>query len=160
MLNDYQYIDPDYTYTDPKTGILRNLADITNPDDLLFFESSAVVERTRELKKHPVKIKDSSALLTIHKHLFQDVYKWAGEVRTVNISKSGKPFIETNFFSSGFSYVDSLIAEYRNINTGENKLKPKNWQRFWTLLIFFIPLGKATEEPRGNSCGSSPWKKD
>ncbi len=29
MSNLYQYIDPDYTYTDHKTGILRNLADIT-----------------------------------------------------------------------------------------------------------------------------------
>ncbi len=25
-------------------------------------------------------------------HIFQDVYEWAGDFRTVNISKSGDPF--------------------------------------------------------------------
>jgi hypothetical protein len=29
MSNSYKYIDPDYTYTDPKTGLLRNLQDIS-----------------------------------------------------------------------------------------------------------------------------------
>ncbi len=28
MSNSYKYIDPDFTYTDPKTGLLRNLQDI------------------------------------------------------------------------------------------------------------------------------------
>lgn len=28
----------------------------------------------------------------IHRHLFQDVYSWAGKVRTVRISKGGNPF--------------------------------------------------------------------
>ncbi len=30
MSNSYKYIDPDFTYTDPKTGLLRNLQDITD----------------------------------------------------------------------------------------------------------------------------------
>jgi len=46
MHNNYEYIDPDYTYSDPKTCVMRNLANITNPDDLLFFESTAVVSIT------------------------------------------------------------------------------------------------------------------
>lgn len=32
MSNSYKYIDTDYTYTDPKTGLLRNLQDISAPD--------------------------------------------------------------------------------------------------------------------------------
>ena len=47
MRNNYNYIDPDYTYTDPKTGVLRNLADITDSDGLLFFESAAVMSCPR-----------------------------------------------------------------------------------------------------------------
>jgi cell filamentation protein len=43
----YKYIDPDYTYTDPKTGLLRNLADITDKDVLLFVESGAVTKRAQ-----------------------------------------------------------------------------------------------------------------
>jgi cell filamentation protein len=28
----------------------------------------------------------------IHRHLFQDVYEWAGQIRAVRISKGGNPF--------------------------------------------------------------------
>jgi len=45
MSNSYNYIDPDFTYTDPNTGILRNLANITEEDVLLFVESGAVTKR-------------------------------------------------------------------------------------------------------------------
>jgi cell filamentation protein len=95
MRNDYEYIDPDYSYTDPKTGVLKNLGEITNHDDLINFESIAVTKRRNELKKHPIKIKNASALLEIHALLFKDVYKWAGKVRTVEISKMGKQFFLT-----------------------------------------------------------------
>jgi cell filamentation protein len=50
MHNNYEYLDPDYTYTDPNTGVLRNLANITDPDGLIFFESAAVVKRAKELE--------------------------------------------------------------------------------------------------------------
>jgi cell filamentation protein len=35
MNNPYAYIDPDYTYTAPRTGMLRNLEDIQDSDALL-----------------------------------------------------------------------------------------------------------------------------
>lgn len=57
MFSSYKYIDPDYTYTDPETGILRNLADITVKDVLLFVESGAVTKRVQELCENPIKIK-------------------------------------------------------------------------------------------------------
>jgi len=88
MSDSYKYIDFDYIYTDPKTGILRNLADITESDVLLFFESGAVAKRIQELFEKPIKIKGVDTLLSIHRHLFQDVYSWAGEKRKVEISKA------------------------------------------------------------------------
>jgi cell filamentation protein len=116
MRNNYEYIDPDYTYTDPKTGILRNLADITDAEDLLFFESAAVIKRAIELELQPIAIHNSSTLLDIHRYLFQDVYQWAGQKRTVEISKQGKPFFSIDFFSKGFAYIDTLIDGYRKID--------------------------------------------
>jgi len=80
MSDSYKYVDHDYIYTDPKTGILRNLADITDPDDLLFFESGAVAKRIQELYEKPIKIKGVDTLLSIHRHLFQDVYGSIGKV--------------------------------------------------------------------------------
>jgi cell filamentation protein len=35
---------------------------------------------------------DTAQLKPIHKHIFRDVYAWAGQFRTVNISKGGHPF--------------------------------------------------------------------
>ena len=116
MHNNYEYIDPDYTYTDPKTGVLRNFANITDPNDLLFFESAAVIKRAQELESQPIAIHNAETLLDIHRYLFQDVYHWAGQKRTVEISKQGKPFFLTAYFDKGFAYIDTLIADYRKID--------------------------------------------
>ena len=115
MSNDYKYIDPDYNYTDPKTGVLRNLADITDEDVLRFAESGAVIKRAKELYENPKKIKGVSSLFAIHKHLFQDIYVWAGEKRNIEISKDGKQFFPTSHFENAFSYIDSLILDYKKI---------------------------------------------
>ena len=115
MSNQYHYIDPDYTYTDSKTGVLRNLANISDADTLLLIESGAVTKRIAELQANPIKIKKSVTLLEIHKYLFQDIYSWAGKMRTVEISKGGKPFFPLSRFNNAFTFVDSLIAEYRKI---------------------------------------------
>ena len=117
MRNNYEYIDPDYAYTDPKTGVLKNLANITDSDDLLFFESTAVLKRAKELELQPLIIQNSSSLLDIHRYLFQDVYHWAGQKRTVEISKQGKPFFPTAYFDKGFTYIDTLIDKYRKIDS-------------------------------------------
>jgi cell filamentation protein len=122
MPDSYKYVDLDYTYTDPKTGILRNLADITEPDVLLFFESGAVAKRIQELYEKPIKIKGADSLLSIHRHLFQDVYSWAGEKRKVEISKAGKQFFPTTHFDNAFRFIDTLISDYKNISK-EDKLQ-------------------------------------
>lgn len=115
MSNSYNYVDPDFTYIDPKTGILRNLADLKDSDALLFFESGAVSKRIHELYENPIKIKDVKSLFSIHRHLFQDVYSWAGEKRNVEISKAGKQFFPTIYFDNAFRFIDSLISDYKKI---------------------------------------------
>jgi cell filamentation protein len=86
---------------------------------LVFIESGAVAKRIAELRAKPIKIKNSETLLTIHKHLFQDVYDWAGKVRTVEISKSGTQFFSLGYFHRAFPFIDSLIAEYRKIEKSD-----------------------------------------
>lgn len=116
--NSYRYLDLEFKYTN-KNGLLHNLANIQNEKVLLAFESLKVTKRVEELLENPIKIKDSSTLLKIHHHLFQDVYEWAGKVRTVNISKDGKPFFEGERFHIGFQYIDTLISEYRKIKKSD-----------------------------------------
>ena len=125
MSNNYKYLDPDYEYIDSNTGILRNNADISDQQALDFFESAAVTKRTKELADKPLSIKDSSSLFAIHKHLFHDVYEWAGERRTVEISKEGKQFFPINYFDTALEYIDKLIVDYHKCNI-ENKEKLAN----------------------------------
>ena len=115
MPDQYRYIDPDYTYTDPETGVLKNLVNATDDATLLLVESGMVANRIAELQTNPIKIQNSSTLLDIHKHLFQDTYRWAGETRTVEISKQGNPFFPLAYFHNAFAFIDTLIAEYRRV---------------------------------------------
>jgi cell filamentation protein len=122
MSNSYKYIDPDFTYTDPKIGLLRNLQDITDPDVLLFVESGAVIKRLQELYENPMKIKGIDSLFEIHRYLFQDIYVWAGKKRTVEISKDGKQFFPTSHFDNALRYIDQIIAEFTKIPRDNKKL--------------------------------------
>ena len=125
MENNYQYLDPDFIYTN-KNGVLHNLAKIEDEIILIAFESLKVSKRIEELLENPIKIKDSSSLLKIHHHLFQDVYEWAGKVRTVNISKDGKPFFNGERFDKAFQYLDTLISDYRILKkTNRNEIAKK-----------------------------------
>ena len=121
MSDFYKYLDPDFTYTDPKTGLLRNLQEITDPDVLLFVESGAVTRRLQELYENPIKIKAIDNLFEIHRHLFKDLYVWAGKKRTVEISKDGKQFFPTSHFDNAFRYIDLLIADFKKIPKDNTK---------------------------------------
>ena len=111
MSSSYRYIDPEFSYTDPDTNLLRNLQGITDADVLLFVESSAVTKRLQELYEYPLIVNGVITLFEIHQHLFQDLYSWAGKKRTVEISKDGKQFFPTSFFDNAFQYIDQLILE-------------------------------------------------
>lgn len=121
MSNSYKYLDPDFTYTYPKTRILRNLQDITDSDILLFVESSAVTKRLQELYENPIKIKSIDSLFEIHRHLFQDIYAWAGKKRLVEISKDGKQFFPTSLFDNAFRYINQLLDEFKKIPKSNKK---------------------------------------
>lgn len=115
MSNSYRYLDLDNSYIDSTTGILKNLQDITDPEVLIFVESSTVTKRLNELYETPIKIIGIESIFIIHQHLFQDIYVWAGQKRTVDISKDGKQFFPISNFDSALSYIDQLINEYNEI---------------------------------------------
>lgn len=115
MSNSYKYIDPDYTYTDPRTGVLRNLQNISDSEVLVFVESGAVTKRLHELYQNPIKIKGIDSLFEIHQHLFQDIYAWAGVKRNVEISKDGKQFFPTSHFDNAFRYIEQLVTAFKKM---------------------------------------------
>jgi cell filamentation protein len=80
-------------YLYPGTNVLRNIPGIRDLDQLFLFEANATHARHLELREYPTNGKfDPLHLKAIHGTLFQDVYDWAGQFRTVNISKGGHLF--------------------------------------------------------------------
>lgn len=74
----------------PGTHVLRNKADIQDQDNLDEFEQLMFDSRAQEELPHGYL--DFSHYLALHRHFFQDVYDWAGEVRTIRTGKGDNWF--------------------------------------------------------------------
>jgi len=96
------------------THVLINHADLKDQEALDRFESAAVSFRIAELYGMGVTGRlDFEHLQAIHRHIFQDVYPFAGEIRQVDISK-GFPFARFPFIvPEGRRLMRELAAENR-----------------------------------------------
>lgn len=70
--------------------MLINKAGIRTADRLEEFEFAAFLIRAQE--PMPRGALDFAHYCKVHQHLFQDVYDWAGQVRTIRIGKGGNWF--------------------------------------------------------------------
>jgi cell filamentation protein len=97
-------MDP-YVY--PGTSVLRNLRDIRDLHALARFEMDMTTRRVTELGHNakPGKL-NLAHLKAIHRHIFQDVYPWAGEFRTVNIARPGQFY---------FAFTEQILPCLNNI---------------------------------------------
>ncbi len=96
-------------YLDPKTGVLKNKFGITDAKRLDYIEREWVVQRIAE--GCPTGKFDLAHLQAIHRHLFQDVYSWAGEIRTVELAKNGDQFIPRSRIVMGMADVHNRLAK-------------------------------------------------
>lgn len=78
----------DKTYCYPDTDTLINRLGIHSSSRLVEAETRIVSIRLYQLQVQPVPGSfDFEHLCRIHRFIFQDLYSWAGELRTVNIAK-------------------------------------------------------------------------
>lgn len=109
--------DADDTYCYPGTDVLRNKAEITNAEDLDAYEGELSTLRSIEILENPIAGQfDLAHLQRIHLALFQDVYDWAGKIRTVDISRGNSRFANVRFIESAANDIF-------------NKLARENWLR-------------------------------
>lgn len=87
----------------PGTTVLRNLLDIHDQSELDEFELALFLTRADEA--FPAGDLDYPHYLALHRHLFQDVYAWAGEPRTIRIGKGG----------NWFCYPEYIDAEMQRV---------------------------------------------
>ncbi|WP_345780004.1 hypothetical protein [Luteibacter aegosomatis] len=85
----YGIEDDPYCYDG--SSILRNLLDLRDDDALANAERDLTMAAAEEMEflLPPYSLK---SLQDIHRHIFGDIYSWAGELRTVDISKGTTRF--------------------------------------------------------------------
>jgi cell filamentation protein len=97
----YDAVSDPYCY--PGTTVLKNIPGIGNQSALDEFEATMTAQRADEpLPRGRLSV---SHYRLIHHHLFQDVYVWAGEFRTVRLSKDG----------SAFCYPENIEREMKSL---------------------------------------------
>jgi cell filamentation protein len=78
----------DTRYCYPNSDVLINKLNIREQDKLYTFERRLTMLRLLELMDNPIRGQfDFRHLKEIHAYIFQDIYDWAGKVRTVDIAK-------------------------------------------------------------------------
>lgn len=107
------------------TEVLKNKVGATTSDDLEQRENDFVFLRMISLLSHPPKLVGTfKQIQDIHGTLFQDVYDWAGELRSVDMSKGGGPMFQPRFtFTTAIRYFESTICK-------DNLLKGMNREMF------------------------------
>lgn len=75
-------------YFIPGTKVLKNRLGLDDAEELRIVEEKLVFLRIVELEAAPVEgAFDYAHFKAIHRHLFQDVYEWAGEERTAPVGQ-------------------------------------------------------------------------
>ena len=76
-----------------KHGVLRNKLGAQTEQELELAENIFVLRKLALLLQNPISGKfDLKHLKAIHRYLFEDIYSWAGKLRTVSISKGNSMF--------------------------------------------------------------------
>ena len=121
----YDVINSIYTYKESNT--LKNKLGIKDEKKLKKYETEMVAFKLSTIKDANIKRDyDKNHLIAIHKHLFGEVYDFAGEYRKENITKQ-------NFRFSEFEYIQENIDDIlRKINI--SKLKELDFDNLVTFI--------------------------
>lgn len=96
------------------------------------FEADATAIRLLEFIEQPMPGNfDLTHLKAIHRHLFQDVYEWAGELRTVDISKGSSRF-------GNCGMIEDYLTQQLDRISAENFLAAYPPDKFISRLAHFM----------------------
>lgn len=105
-------IDPISANCYPNTTVLINKFDIRDEEKLNEVESILVSAKYAEWMKAPrAGTFDFAHYKIIHQFLFSDLYDWAGQIRTVNISKKGAMFTAAEDIESQAQLVFTRLKD-------------------------------------------------
>ena len=119
-----------YCYKD--TNILVNKLNIKNGEKLNKKDSDISAVKIFELRQNKIKGNfDVKHFTSIHKHIFEDLYSFAGLFRTENIAKGNFSFAEWNYIESE---LNRILNELKN----EKYLKDLNKENLAKRLAYYM----------------------
>lgn len=99
-------------YVYPDTEVLRNSLDVRDAEELKRVEADLTNWNGLRLAAEPIPGNfDLSHLQAIHRFLFEDLYEWAGELRTVPLAKTDLFCMPEHIESYGAEIFDRLADE-------------------------------------------------
>lgn len=141
--------------------VLENKLGITNSTDLAKEEEKLSKKRAVELfEEGLLSLADAgsfSSLQKIHEYLFQDIYDFAGKIRTVNIAKGSFRFAPVVYLQDALKHIenmpqstfDEIIKKYVEMNVA-HPFREGNGRstRIWLDLILKKELSKVVDWKR------------
>ncbi|WP_308201654.1 Fic/DOC family protein [Bacillus thuringiensis] len=111
-------------YTYDGTDVLKNKFGIKDQAELEELEKLITTAKIAELEIKPIQGNfDLDHLKKIHKHIFEDIYEFAGQIRQENIAKDFFSFGDARFIESG---AKELFGQLKQ----ENYLKVMSPEKF------------------------------
>ncbi len=137
---------------------LENKLGITNSTELATKEEELSKKRAIEMFENGIfstlKAGSFESLQKIHKYLFQDIYDFAGEIRTVNIAKGNFRFAPAMYLQDALKHIeampqsnfDEIIKKYIEMNVA-HPFREGNGRstRLWLDLILKTELNKVVD---------------
>lgn len=140
---------------------LENKLGITDSATLARTEEKLSKEKAVKLFEYGILDKQKAgsfqALAEIHKYLFEDIYDFAGKIRTVNIAKGGFRFAPVMYLESSLENIekmpqsdfDSIVEKYVEMNIA-HPFREGNGRsmRIWLDMMFRKELSMAVNWSR------------
>lgn len=137
---------------------LENKLGITESAQLAREEERISKKKAAELFENGIldtlKAGSFSALKAIHKYLFEDIYDFAGEIRTVNIAKGNFRFAPVMYLDAALENIDKMpqstfdeiVEKYVEMNVA-HPFREGNGRsgRIWLDLMFKSELGMVVD---------------
>ena len=137
---------------------LENKLGITDSTELFRVEEKISKLKAIELFENNVicdlKVGTFESLAFIHKYLFDEIYDFAGEIRTVNIAKGNFRFAPVMYLKSALEHIDNMpqsnfdeiVEKYVEMNVA-HPFREGNGRsaRIWLDFIFKKELGQVVD---------------
>ena len=92
--------------------VLKNKLNITSSVELAHIEEKTTKKKALKLFEENIldtfEVGTFKGLSSIHKYLFEDIYEFAGQIRTVNIAKCNFRFAPVLYLSSALEHIDQM----------------------------------------------------